>query len=132
MDIILLRWCVDNADDHDHLQLQQLHKRDMTSPTNDVIEKNILPETTITKRQRAGDEDSGGSEASVGFEKVLKLLAALSLMCTYPMQLDAAYHYIADEFNIDNKKAAQYGLRALLVVRTRQSETIYSIRFESL
>uniref|UniRef100_A0A1A9UV67 Amino acid transporter transmembrane domain-containing protein n=1 Tax=Glossina austeni TaxID=7395 RepID=A0A1A9UV67_GLOAU len=92
-------------------------KEDMTSASNDVIEKNILPESTNTKRQRGGeDEDSGGSEgASVGFEKLLKLLAALSLMCTYPMQLNAAYHYIADEFDIDSKKVAQYGLRALLV-----------------
>uniref|UniRef100_A0A1B0B1P0 Amino acid transporter transmembrane domain-containing protein n=1 Tax=Glossina palpalis gambiensis TaxID=67801 RepID=A0A1B0B1P0_9MUSC len=168
MDIILLRWCVDNANDHDHLQLQQLQKRGMTSPSNDVIEKNILPEST-SKRQRGGDEDSAQSGPSVGiaiyageginlifpllaamkepdkflgcpsllccgmitaatvgitlgaaggrrFEKVLKLLAALSLICTYPMQLDAAYHYIADELDIDNKKAARYGLRALLVI----------------
>uniref|UniRef100_A0A1A9W7W5 Uncharacterized protein n=1 Tax=Glossina brevipalpis TaxID=37001 RepID=A0A1A9W7W5_9MUSC len=91
----------------------------MASSSNGSIRMNILS-GSAARRQRAGDENStetaNESEQIIESSTVLKFMASISLICTYPIQLDAAYHYIVDEFNINQKKLAQYGVRFVLVV----------------
>uniref|UniRef100_A0A1A9WN94 Amino acid transporter transmembrane domain-containing protein n=1 Tax=Glossina brevipalpis TaxID=37001 RepID=A0A1A9WN94_9MUSC len=48
--------------------------------------------------------------------QIVKILAAASIFCTYPIQLDAAYRFILEQMNKEEKNVIKYGVRALLVI----------------
>uniref|UniRef100_A0A1A9ZV64 Amino acid transporter transmembrane domain-containing protein n=1 Tax=Glossina pallidipes TaxID=7398 RepID=A0A1A9ZV64_GLOPL len=84
----------------------------MSSLRNDAFDMTILPKSAL-RRKRAGKENS---ESSVGFGQIIKILAAASLLCTYPIQLEAAYRCAVEQLKKEEKDAIKYGVRALLVV----------------
>uniref|UniRef100_A0A1B0AKD3 Amino acid transporter transmembrane domain-containing protein n=1 Tax=Glossina palpalis gambiensis TaxID=67801 RepID=A0A1B0AKD3_9MUSC len=92
----------------------------MSLPSNNMMEMHIRSKP-MGRRQRAGDEDS---EESVGLGQISKIFAAIGIFFTYPLQLNAAYHYIVDELHIDNKDLIKYGLRVLLMIELTRNDSM--------
>ncbi|KAI9577604.1 hypothetical protein GQX74_013298 [Glossina fuscipes] len=99
----------------------------VSAPSNNNMMEMDIPSEPMSRRQRAGEEYS---EESVGFGQVVKIFAALGILCTYPLQLNAAYYYIVDVLDIDKKDLIKYGLRILLVLLTLVLAMINPFHFE--
>ncbi|KAI9577622.1 hypothetical protein GQX74_013316 [Glossina fuscipes] len=56
--------------------------------------------------------------------QISKIFAAIGIFFTYPLQLNAAYHYIVDELHIDNKDLIKYGLRVLLMIELTRNDSM--------